>query len=328
MREQLLDILAEPGTGARLALHEARANGHGIEEGVLVSTETGKKYPIVRGIPRFVDPSNYTASFGMQWNKFRSVQIDSAVGGRHSRVRFDAETRWDEGRLRGKWVLDAGCGAGRFAEVAAARGANLVALDMSSAVDAAQETLSRFPNANVVQGSLLEPPFRAGTFDYAYCIGVAQHTPSPEDAVRRVVEAVKPGGQFALSIYARRPWTKLNAKYLVRPLTKRLPKEVLLGAIERVMPVVFPVADRLFGVPRLGHVARFMVPVAVYVEGERPDWDREQRYREAVLDTFDMLSPAFDSPMKADEVEKVLRGVGAKDWEFPTRVPINVIGTR
>ncbi|HEX7602531.1 MAG TPA: methyltransferase domain-containing protein [Polyangiaceae bacterium] len=328
MREQLLEVLAEPGTGAKLELRDARGQRQAIEEGTLVSTETGRKYPIVRGIPRFVDASNYTASFGMQWNAFRDVQLDSVGGGSHSRDRFDAETRWDEATLKGKWVLDGGCGAGRFAEVAAARGANLVALDMSSAVEAAKKTLAPYPSVDVVQGSLLEPPLRRGSMDFAYCIGVAQHTPSPMDAVRQVVEAVKPGGEFALSIYARRPWTKLNAKYLIRPLTKRLPKDVLLGAIERVMPVVFPVADVLFWVPKVGKVARFVIPLAVYAPEERPTWGREQRYQEAILDTLDMLSPAFDSPMTWQEVERVLKGVGAKSWEFATRVPINVIGKR
>ncbi len=331
MRERLLEVLAEPRTGASLELRDARrANGSGsaIDEGVLVSTQTGREYPIVRGIPRFVDPSNYTASFGMQWNAFRGVQLDSELGSDLSRARFDAETRWTEERLRGKWVLDGGCGAGRFAEVAAARGANLVALDMSSAVEAARETLSRFPNVDVVQGSLLEPPLRQGSMDFAYCIGVAQHTPSPKDAVRQVVESVKPGGDFALTIYARQPWTKLNAKYLIRPLTKRLPKEVLLGAIERVMPVAFPVADRLFAVPKLGSLARFMLPVAIYAPETRPGWSREQRYREAILDTLDMLSPAFDSPMTWREVERVMKSANATTWEFRTRVPVNVIGTR
>lgn len=328
MREQLLEVLAEPGTGASLELRDAKGNGHGIEEGKLVSTETGKEYPIVRGIPRFVDPSNYTASFGMQWNAFRDVQLDTHAGGGLSEKRFDDETGWDEGKLSGKWVLDGGCGAGRFAEVAAARGARLFALDMSSAVEAAKKTLEAFPDAHVIQGSLLEPPVKKGAMDFAYCIGVAQHTPAPEKAFAEVVEAVKPGGAFALTAYARRPWTKLNAKYLVRPLTKRLPKDKLLAAIEKVMPVVFPVADKVFSVPKLGHVARFMVPMAVYVESERPDWGREQRYRESVLDTLDMLSPEYDSPLTWQEVEGVLKHVNAQQWTWHTRVPINVTGVR
>ena len=328
MREELLEVLAEPGTGATLELRGASGGKGVIERGELVSTTTGRVYPILRGIPRFVDPSNYTASFGMQWNRFRATQVDSAAGGDHSRKRFDAETGWTEDVLRGKWTLDGGCGAGRFAEIAAARGPRLVALDMSSAVEAAKETLARFPNAEVVQGSLLEPPFRTGAFDFAYCIGVVQHTHSPETAVRRVVESVRRSGGFALTIYARRPWTKLNAKYLVRPVTKRLPKETLLRAIESTMPVAFPVAERVFGMPGIGRAIRFMTPIAVYLEDERPGWSREHRYHESVLDTLDMLSPAYDSPMTWQEVERILRDVGADRWEFRTRVPINVVGRR
>ena len=39
-------------------------------------------------------------------------------------------------RNEGKWVLDAGCGMGRFAEIALKIGAQVVALDYSNAVDA------------------------------------------------------------------------------------------------------------------------------------------------------------------------------------------------
>src|SRR6185369_2485057 len=115
--------------------------------------------------------------------------------------------------LKGRWVLDAGCGAGRFAEIAASRGADLVALDYSSAVEAAAETLRRFPNADVVQGNMLEPPFRPGSFQFAYSIGVIQHTPDPPRAIDRVVRCVAPGGRFGMAIYGRRPWPKLNGKY-------------------------------------------------------------------------------------------------------------------
>jgi hypothetical protein len=105
-----------------------------------------------------------------------------------------------------------------------------------------------------------------------------------------------------------------------------VPRDTLLRAIERGMPVLFPVTDRLFRVPLLGRVAQFVIPVATYV-GESALTD-EQRYREAVLDTFDMLSPRYDSPMTADEVESMLRNIGAREWSFRTRVPINVVGRR
>jgi SAM-dependent methyltransferase len=326
VREKLLEILAEPKTGAVLRLEGATGRGARIESGCLVSDETGKSYPIVRGIPRFVESDDYTSSFGMQWNRFRGVQVDSVTGASYSQARLEAETGWSADELGGKWLLDAGCGAGRFAEVAASRHAEVVALDFSSAVEAASKTLERFPNADVVQGNLLEPPFREASFDFAYCIGVVQHTPDPPAVVANVVRCVRPDGRFAFSIYARQPWTKLNTKYLLRPLTRRLSQPSLLRAIESAMPVLFPLMDSLLRVPLLGKIARFTIPVATYVD--RDQFSREQRYQEAILDTFDMLSPRYDSPMRWNEVDVVLRRTGARAWHFRTRVPINVIGTR
>lgn len=327
MRERLMEVLAEPGSGLPLRLEVSRGSGDRIEAGRLVAEPSGSAFPIVNGIPRFVQAeSTYADSFGLQWNLFRSVQLDSATNASHSQKRFDAEAGWGAGEMNGRWVLDAGCGAGRFAEVAARRGANLVALDFSAAVDATAQTLAGLTNVDVVQGDVLNPPFRPGTFDFAYSIGVVQHTPDPARALASVVRCVRVDGSFCFTIYARRPWTLLNGKYLIRPVTRIMPKATLLRAIEQAMPVLFPLTDRLFRMPVLGRVAQFVIPVATYVG--RSELNDEQRYREAILDTFDMLSPRYDSPMTADEVGRVLRDVGARDWSFRTRVPINVVGRR
>jgi SAM-dependent methyltransferase len=326
MREQLIDRLAEPGTGASLQLEGARREGERIVEGVLVSQQTGARFPIRNGIPRFVPEENYASSFGRQWNRFRECQLDGVNGTGRSMARFDAELGWDPRELRGKWVLDAGCGAGRFAEIAAGRGAEVVALDYSSAVDAAAKTLAPFPNADVVQGNMLEPPFKPGAFAYAYSIGVIQHTPDPQEAIRQLIPLLEPGGRFGLTIYGRKPWTKLNGKYLVRPLTRRMPQPLLMAAIEQAMPVLFPVTNVLFRMPLLGKVARFAIPIANYVE--RTEDTEEQRYAEAVLDTFDMLSPRYDSPMQWTEVAAALSQAGAARWDFRQRIPVNVVGVR
>jgi SAM-dependent methyltransferase len=326
MHRGLLDVLVEPVTQNPLRVEVVKTEGDRIWEGRLVCDSSGKTYPVTRGIPRFAEATNYTESFGWQWNRFRGVQIDTETGAYHSRQRFDSEAGWTEADLAGKWVLDAGCGAGRFAEVAAARGARLVAVDFSSAVDAAAETLRQFDNVDLVQASIHELPFANACFDFAYCIGVIQHTPDPPHAVQAVVRTVKPGGRFCFTIYGRRPWTKLSGKYLVRPVTKRMPKDVLLRAIETVMPVAFPLTDALFRMPLVGRLARFALPISNYVD--REGFTREQRYREAILDTFDALSPQYDSPLTAEETSKALRGVPATVWNFRSHVPVVVEGTR
>lgn len=332
MREDLLEVLAEPGTGSALDLVVTRRGGDGgaeILDGTLTSRQTGKTFAITNGIPRFVPAENYADSFGMQWNRFRKVQLDSVNGTAMSRDRFTSETGWAVSDLKDKWTLDMGCGAGRFAEVAASGDSRFVGLDISSAVEATRDTLrERFPRAEVVQGDILNPPFRHGSFDYVYCLGVLQHTPDNAGGVRSVVRMTKKGGRFAMTIYGRRPWTKLNTKYLIRPLTKRLPAQALLAGIEKVMPVAFPLTDKLFRLPIVGRVAQFTIPIYNYTSIGALNDDDKLRYDFAVLDTFDGLAPAHDHPMTAGEVERAIRDVGAASFDFQTRIPVVVSGTR
>lgn len=324
MLDSLLDRLREPGTGAPLKLINAERRGAEIWSGQLCSATSHSSYPIVGGIPRFVPEDNYSESFGLQWRRFRQTQLDSATGAGYSRQRFDAETGWQQRDLQDAWVLDGGCGAGRFAEIAAQRGGHVVALDSSSAVDAAQANLAGHPNVHVVQGDLLAPPFATGGFDFVYSIGVLQHTPDPYRALATVLSMCRPGGRFAITAYGRHWYTRFNGKYLVRPITKRLPPRLLLRLIALVMVPLFPVTDRLFRIPALGRLASFVLPVANYVS--TTDFTRDQRFAEAILDTFDMLAPAYDSPLSADRVDAVLRQAGVESHEFRRRVPIEVSG--
>ena len=38
--------------------------------------DEGNSFPIINGVPRFVEVHNYTDNFGFQWNKFQKTQID------------------------------------------------------------------------------------------------------------------------------------------------------------------------------------------------------------------------------------------------------------
>lgn len=326
MNRSLMDILACPACHSLLALHETVGDARRVTDGVLACGRCGKTYPIRDGIPRFVAGASYAASFGVQWNRFRTTQLDSASGVGLSAERFYAETGWTPEWLRSRRVLDAGCGAGRFMEVAAAAGARVVGVDLSSAVDAAAATVGRFPHADVVQASLYELPFQPGAFDACYCIGVLQHTPDPERTLAALPLVVKTGGQVAVVAYERKRWTRLHVKYLVRPLTTRVPEAVLLRAIRWLMPLLFTVSEVLFRIPAIGRVFRFLIPVANYTSERRLTlW---QRYELAILDTFDMLSPTYDQPQTAAEVETALTRAGVVDLHRRPTAGLTIVGTR
>jgi SAM-dependent methyltransferase len=282
-------------------------------------------YPVVNGIPRFVAADNYASSFGYQWNRFSKEQIDSHNGTTLSADRFWSETGWTKDELAGKWVLDAGCGAGRFLDAASKSDGEIVGIDISNAVDAAAENLKGRENIHLIQASIYELPFREGAFDYCYSIGVIQHTPDTAESLRSIARMVKPGGKIAVTIYPRKPWTKFFSKYWFRPITKRLRKETLLKLIEKTMPVAFPITDVLFRIPVLGKAFMFVIPIANYVHEKQ--LSREQRYRWAILDTFDMLSPYYDQPMTEREGRLPLTAAGI-EITHSNSLGLNLAGTR
>ena len=327
MQLKLLEKLACPKCHGELAcaITETSADEE-IETGTLRCEPCRQDYPIKSGIPRFVAADNYATSFGYQWNRFRLEQIDSNNGTELSSRRFYGETQWTKEWLKGKWVLDAGCGAGRFLEAASRADCDVVGLDISDAVDAARTNLAGRRNVHFVQASMYELPFRSGAFDGCYCIGVVQHTPDPQKAMRALPRVLKMGGRIAITAYERKPWTLLYGKYLVRPLTKRLDKETLLAGIKGAMPLLFPLTNVLFRLPLAGRFFMFAIPVANYVH-ERT-LTRQQRYDWAILDTFDMLSPQYDQPRTQKEVEEALSAEGVVELKRLPNAGVNIIGRK
>jgi 2-polyprenyl-3-methyl-5-hydroxy-6-metoxy-1,4-benzoquinol methylase len=198
MRYELLEKLRCPKTGQCLTLDTPETIADAIENGWLVSVDGQHRYSIRNGIPRFVPEVNYADNFGMQWNHFRQTQLDSHSGHPISANRFWLATGWRPEDMKDQWVLDAGCGAGRFAEVALNAGANVVALDYSSAVDACYANLKHHPNLHVVQGDIYALPFPKEFFPFVYSLGVLQHTPYVARAFAALPPMVAGGGKLCV----------------------------------------------------------------------------------------------------------------------------------
>ena len=325
MHRELALILACPSCAGDLSLAARESRGDIVVEGELGCASCSATYPIRRGIPRFVPASGYADSFGFQWNRFKTEQFDTANGTTLSHDRFFRETGWLQDWMRGKRILDAGCGAGRFLDVATGTGAQVVGVDLSNAVDAAASTLADREGLDLVQARIDALPFRAGTFDAAYCIGVIQHTSDPEACVRSLANALRPGGRIAITAYELRRWTRFFSKYWARRLTRGLSDRTLYRLITAVMPVLFPITEVLFRIPVLGRVFRFIIPIANYTDAPL---SLRQRYRWALLDTFDMLSPTYDRPQRAGDISRWLKAEGFDDIRRLQSPGLNLVGQK
>lgn len=311
MQVDLIEILRCPQTGAGLKLEQPEMSGGRVRSGWLVTEDGRNRYPIRGFIPRFVPETNYADNFSMQWKRFRQTQLDSYSGVPISHDRFYRFSGWTAGDLAGKRVLDVGCGAGRFTEVALAAGAKVVAFDYSSACEACLENHQASPLLNVLQADIYKMPFAPGSFDYVYCLGVLQHTPDVRKAFLSLPRQLAAGGRIAVDIY---PWLRRNLlwpKYWVRPITKRMKPEALFKVVRRLVPMLLPVSVGLGRIPVVGRQLRHVIPIANY-DGVLPlsaaqvrDW--------AVLDTFDMLSPTYDQPQRAETLREWCREGGLED---------------
>lgn len=289
-----------------------------VETGILHCVQCGRQWPIVGFVPRFVPAENYAANFGMQWIRFAKTQLDSHSGVPISEKRFFHSTGTSAEELRGKLVLDLGCGAGRFAEVSLSTGARVVAVDFSSAVDACWMNLGDNARLDVIQADVYSLPFKRGVFDYVYCLGVLQHTPSPRNAFLALSQQVKPGGRISVDVYPRLPFIFLWPKYWLRPLTRRMKPDRLLKVVERTVPWLLPLSDAIAKLPWIGRKLRYAVPVMNH-RLSLPELSDKQVREWAILDTFDMFGARYDQPQTGPVLREWLQSAGLQDGEILSR---------
>lgn len=277
--------------------------------------KSGHFFPIINGALRIVQGTNYTESFGFQWNKFQKTQIDrESKNSEQSRERFFAVTGWDKEDLTGKNVLEVGSGAGRFSQIVLDyTKANLYSVDYSDAVSANFRNNGHHGGRfKLFQASIYDMPFPDNSFDKVFCFGVLQHTPDFKKSVQCLIAKAKPGAEIAVDFYPVNGWwTKIHAKYLFRPITKRWSHEKLLKKIEnnanRLIKLYF-----FFDKIKLGKIVNRFLPVCDIKGTLPPNLSKEELREWVILDTFDMFSPEHDHPQRISTVAKWFREFGAE----------------
>ena len=129
--------------------------------------------------------------------------------------------------LAGKHVLDVGCGGGILSESMAARGAEVVGIDLSEkALKVAKLHLLEsgikvdYRLIAVEQLSQVSPQH----FDVITCMELLEHVPNPASAVKACAELLKPGGRVFFSTINRNPKAYLFAVIGAEYLLKLLPR--------------------------------------------------------------------------------------------------------
>ena len=121
---------------------------------------------------------------------------------------------------KGKLILDAGCGNGRFSNQAAEYGAEVIGVDIGTGA-ASENTIER-DNIHIIQGDLFKLPFKKNVFDTAFSIGVLMHTGDAYQAFKSITSYIKVGGVFTTHVYHKlNPIWEIN-DFVLRKITTNM----------------------------------------------------------------------------------------------------------
>ena len=273
--------------------------------------EVGCTFRIIKDIPRFTD-EQYSSAFGFQWKRFARTQFDSFSGTSTSKERVGqacGEELWK--MLSQSTILEVGAGAGRFTEVLLATGATVYSTDLSSAVEVNAENLPITGKHLVIQADVANLPFVSESFDVVFCLGVIQHTPSPDRTIGCLAKQVEPGGWLIIDHYGKSISWKFRTAPFVRMILKRLKPETAFKITKAIFRVAKPFYE--FSKNRIYRKILNMVFPIVYFENEIPKLRTQFKEEWGVLDTFDSLTDWHKHRRSPKEIELLLTNAGLVD---------------
>jgi SAM-dependent methyltransferase len=290
MKSAVLEYLACPRCSASFVAEGDPASDGELLDGRLRCAQ-GHVYPVTRGIPRLApdvlpaEAQGTVEGFGYEWTHEGANKLRD-----HDEEQFrDWVAPLGPEDFRGRVVLDAGCGMGRWAACVARAGAKaVVCVDLGDGVESAFANLRSAPNVHVIQADIHRLPLRRA-FDLAYSIGVLHHTPDPEKAFGCVASRVAPGGRICAWVYGREGngWIVWLVDPIRKGVTSRLPRPLLWAlstAITAPLQAFLRLAFRR--APDGAATARFPVPYRAYFA-----WMARYDFRHNRAIVFDHLVP-------------------------------------
>jgi ubiquinone/menaquinone biosynthesis C-methylase UbiE/uncharacterized protein YbaR (Trm112 family) len=280
---------------------------YGIEvnEGELVA-DTGSRYPIVGGIPRLFSEQTRgwlkknQETFSLEWKMFRFGERNwgqSIEFRRELFLRAWGLTRDELPELKGKLILDAGCGSGLLSmNMADHFGMEVVAMDLAFGIEQAYRKNTN-PYVYYLQGSVLEPPLRRATFEMVYCAGVLVALPDTRNGFRVLTPLLAPGGRCFIWVYH-----PIDARHHPRDRRKMALYNWIRVNVTSRLPI------RLQRMIYSTWIPPYLVKRSISNLFAR---ERDERtVRERMQDWVDMFSPLYQNRHTEEEVLEWFRAEG------------------
>jgi SAM-dependent methyltransferase len=345
MKYRLLELLVCPECpDAELELQAFRLDPEQspqeVLDGILTCARCGKLYPVVAGIPRLLPDSYHEhyahlrayradlpepqpmdnqiaefaknhkstqGSFSYEWLRYQVTDTEE-------NTKFFLDTTGLGPReLRGKRVLDAGCGMGRYLEIAAGWADEVIGIDLSRSVERAWRETAHRSKVHLVQGDIMKPPLKRGSMDFVVSLGVLHHTPDTRRSFQSLCKLLRPEGRISIWVYRTfRPETKTALHKHVhdtvcewisdatRFFTTRMPHNLLHYFCYASLPL-----GGLAGVVYRNKLLRHILWPALLVP-----FSTHEKWQVRLCDTFDWLAPKYQWKHTTQEVMQWFREEG------------------
>jgi len=326
-----------------------------IITGKLVCEKCGNVYPIENGIPRILDDDLRTLTGGMGRSNplidprvknfmdqaspvnisddaklFNEIQKANQSNYGYEWKAFSHEySGWetvykkyyvfeDDSFFKDKLGLDAGCGMGRYSLVPVSKGAEVVGVDLSNAIEAAYMKSLHIPAFHTVQGDIYNLPFRDDQFDFAQTLGVIHIAPDPEEALLSIKKKLRNEGKLFIYVYPdfrNENKVKYNLLKLVKPLRKitvKIPSNCLYWLLYLVLPIVlfllyYP-SKILWHIPGMRKLSA--VPPYNY------DQYRGRKIRDIHMNLFDRFGNPVERRYSHDEMKEWMNSADFKEYSL------------
>jgi SAM-dependent methyltransferase len=196
-------------------------------------------------------------------------------------------------------------------------GARVFSCDISQAVEANYENCHHWPNYFVCQADVRNLPVRPHSFDFVICLGVIQHTPSPEETIALLAGNIKPGGTLVIDHYSHR-YPRNPMQLSLRWLLIRLPARTAMPVALKLARLLLPLHRLTWrggrGMRYLRFLMRLISPLIDYYD-LYPQLGKKLLGEWAILDTHDTLTDRYKHLRSPKQIRQYLLSCGLVELE-------------
>jgi len=203
-----------------------------VKTGKIVCPECQAVYPVRNFIPSFINEEEnkkrWRSAWSYKWNNVAKRVRYTEDGDHDFEIKINYTGLFNRD-MRGKIVLDAGCGSGQDMARIAGKGAKVIGVDQSEGIYNAMEYNKGTPfynNLHFVRADINQLPLKNEVFDIIYSNGVLHHTPDTRHSFSCLSSLLKKDGYIAVWVYDKTQYWRLFETFW-RPILCRLPRLLL-----------------------------------------------------------------------------------------------------